>query len=49
MVGNLVVFCGSLNVTGPHKLIGSGIIRRCGPVRVSMALWEEVVIVGVGL
>ena len=34
--------CGSLNVTGPHILIGSGTIRRCGFVDVGMALLEEV-------
>ena len=34
--------CGSLSVIGPHNLIGSGTIRRCGFVGVGMALLEEV-------
>ena len=36
-----------MNVTDPHKLIGSGPIRRCGFVGVGMAL-KEVVTVSVG-
>lgn len=34
--------CGSLNVIGPHKLIGSDTIRRCHLVGVGMALLEDV-------
>lgn len=33
--------CGSLNVIGPHKLIGSGTIRKCGFSRVGVALFEK--------
>ena len=33
---------GSLNVIGPHKLTGSGIIRKCGLVGVDMVLLEKV-------
>ena len=33
--------CGSLNVIDPHKLIGSGIIRRCDLIGVGVALLEE--------
>ena len=36
------VECGSLNAIGLHKLLRSGTIGRCGLVRVSMALLEEV-------
>ena len=35
-------YCGSLNVIGPHKLIGSGTIRRCGLAGVGMVMSEEV-------
>ena len=41
--------CGSLNVIGSHKLIGSGTISRCGFVGVSVALLEEVCHCGGGL
>ena len=41
--------CGSLNVIGSHKLIGSGTIRTCGPVKVGVALLEEVCHCGGGL
>ena len=34
--------CGSLNVFGPHNLIGSDAIRRCGLVGVGMALCDTV-------
>lgn len=37
-----VCLCGSLNVIGPYKLLGSGTIRRCGLVEVGVALMEEV-------
>ena len=30
--GNKFTYCGTLNVIGPHKLLGSGTIRRCGLV-----------------
>ena len=40
--GGQGVECGTLNVIGPQKLIGSGNIRRYGLVEVSMALLEEV-------
>ena len=43
------VECGSLNVIGPHNLIGSGIIRKCGFVGVGIALLEEVCQCGGGL
>ena len=33
---------GSLNVNGPHKLIGSGSTRMCSFVGVDMVLLEEV-------
>ena len=33
--------CGSLNVIGPHNLIGSGIIRRYSFVGVDMAMLEK--------
>lgn len=36
------LLCGSLNANGPHKLIGSVIIRRCGFVRVGVVLLEGV-------
>lgn len=39
----------SLNVIGPHNLIGSVTIRRCGFVGVGMALLEEVYYCGGGL
>ena len=39
---------GRMNVTGPHKLIGSGTIRRCGFLGVGVALLEEVYAVGTG-
>ena len=44
------LICGykSLNVIGPHNLMGSGINRRGGFVGVSMAVLEEVKIVSVG-
>ena len=32
--GNQGVECGSLNVIGPHNVIGSGSIRRCSFVGV---------------
>ena len=34
--------CGGLNGTGPHKLIGSGTIRRCGLGGGGVVLLEEV-------
>ena len=34
--------CGSLNVIGPHNLIGSGTIRRCDLVGGSVLLWGQV-------
>ena len=37
-----VVVCGSLNENGPHRLIDSGIIRRCGLLGVGVTLLEEV-------
>lgn len=40
---------GSLNVIGPHKLIGTGSIRRCDFIQVGMALLEEVCHCGGGL
>ena len=43
------VECGSLNANGLHKLIWSGTTGRCGLVRVSMALLEEVCHCGGGL
>lgn len=39
---------GTLDDTGPHDLIGRGAIRRCGFTKVSMALLEEVCLVGAG-
>lgn len=33
-------FCGSLNVVGPQKLLGSGTIRKCGFVGEGMVLEE---------
>ena len=36
------VECGSLNVVDPHRLIGNGIIRRCGFIGVDMALLEKI-------
>ena len=41
--------CGSLNVIGPHNLIRSGPIRRCGLIGVGMVLLEEVCHCGGGL
>lgn len=41
--------CGSLNVTGLHKLIGSSTIRRCGFFGVGVTLLEEVCHYGGGL
>lgn len=38
----LICYCGHLNVTGPHKLLGSGTIMRCGYVGVCVVLLEEV-------
>ena len=35
-------YCGSLSVIGPHKLIGSGIIRRYGFAGEGVASLEEV-------
>ena len=40
---------GSLNVTGPHKLIGSGTISRCGFAGVGVTLLEQVCHCGGGL
>ena len=36
-----VGLCGSLSIIGPHKLMGSGIIRRYGCVGLGVALLEE--------
>ena len=41
--------CGSLNVIGPHQLIGSGTIRRWGFAGVGVALLEEECHCGGGL
>ena len=41
--------CGSLNVIAPHKLIGSGVIRRYSLVGVGVALLQEVCHCGNGL
>ena len=41
--------CGSLNVIGPHNLIGSGITGRCGFVRLGMILLKEMCHCGGGL
>ena len=48
--------CGGLNRYGPHRLvcliawpIGSGTIRRCGLIRVGVALFKEVYHCGGGL
>lgn len=40
---------GSLGVTGPPNLIGSGTIRMCGFIGVDMSLSEEVCHCGGGL
>ena len=45
----IVLLYGTLNVIGPHNLIGYGTIRRCGFVGVGMALLEEVCHCGCGL
>ena len=42
----LFAFCVGLNKNGPQRPIGSGTIRRCGFVRVGVALWGECVTVG---
>jgi hypothetical protein len=34
-------FCGGLNKNGPHRLIGSSMLRRCGLTGVIVALLEE--------
>lgn len=36
-----ILVYGNLNVIGPHKVTGSGIIR-CGFVAMVVAMWEEV-------
>ena len=33
--------CGGLNENGPLRLIGNGTIRKCGLVKVGVALLEE--------
>ena len=40
--GGQGVECGSLNVTGPLKIIGSGTISRCCLVGGSVSLWRWV-------
>jgi hypothetical protein len=38
--------CGCWNENDPHRLIGSGTIRRCGLVGVGVALLEDCVTEG---
>ena len=43
------MICGSLNVIGSHRLTESDTLRRCGFVKVGMALLKEVCHCGDGL
>ena len=47
--GGLGVRCGVLNVIGPHNLMGSGTIGRCGFIAMGIALLEEACLYGSGL
>lgn len=41
---NTIRKCGSLNVIGPHKIMGSGTIKRCSFFRIGVALLGESVL-----